>query len=313
VAHELPPTVDALLALGRRLGVERLDTRLLIAHSLQQEATWVLAHGDDKIPAQIAAAIEQQLRRRAGGTPLAYLLGGREFHGLWLQVDARVLVPRPDTETLVDWALDLLSGDLASTADAAPRRVLDLGTGSGAIALALTHATRRESTLRGIEVWATDSSADALSVAKLNADRLGLTLELRQGDWWQAISSAPADDRCANDAGDAASPAFDLVVSNPPYIAPGDPHLAALHAEPLTALVSPEDGLSDILRIIAGADGHVRPGGWLLLEHGHTQSDAVTAAFARHGWLRVQSRADLAGNVRCTGGQRPHRSPDRAP
>jgi release factor glutamine methyltransferase len=209
----------------------------------------------------------------------------KEFHGLSLQVDRRVLDPRPDTETLVQWAIDAL--DLQASAPAPSgaqphRRVIDLGTGSGAIALAVKHA-RREA-----EVMAVDVSADALAVASANAERLGLAVHFLQSSWLQSASGR-----------------FDVIASNPPYVAAGDPHLAALTHEPLQALVSGPDGLDDIRRIIQQAPDHLNPGGWLLLEHGWDQAASVRKLLGRAGFEKVQSRRDLAGIERCSGGQWP--------
>jgi release factor glutamine methyltransferase len=294
---ERPHTVEDLVRQGRALGVDRLDTRLLIAQGLGQSPTWVLTHGDVAVAATNHGHILHALTQRAAGEPLAYLVGGREFHGLWLEVDRRVLVPRPDTETLVDWALDLLmTGPLPPPAGGR-WRLLDLGTGSGAIALALAHALARATRLDAAEVWATDASADALAVAAANQARLRLSVRWLHGDWWEAVTAAV-------DPSTADGPWFDLVVSNPPYIAPGDPHLAELGAEPTMALVAAEDGLADIRHILHGAHRHVRPSGWLLFEHGHDQGDAVRAEFERRGFGRVEQRQDLGGHIRCTGGQR---------
>ena len=273
-------TVDAALRTARALGVERLDAHLLLAHVLGRSRAWLLAHGDDALPPAHAASFETLAARRAAGEPFAYLVGEREFHGLALAVGPGVLVPRPDTETLVDWALELLQGELRDTPAPA---VLDLGTGSGAIALALKNACGRA------RVWAGERSADALAVARANAARLALDVHFAHGDWWDAL--------------DAAAPPFDLVVSNPPYIAAGDPHLADLAHEPLAALVADEDGLGDIVRIAAGARGRLRPGGWLLFEHGWEQAPAVAAILARAGFGDVRTRADIEGRDRCTAGR----------
>ena len=188
------------------------------------------------------------------------------------QVDARVLVPRPDTETLVEWALHCLQGRTTPA-------VLDLGTGSGAIALAIQHARP------DAQVMAVDRSAEALAVARANAQRLGLTVRFAEADWL-----------------DGAGTDLDLLVSNPPYVAIGDPHLAALRHEPAGALVSGPDGLDDIRRIVEAAPAHLREGGWLLLEHGYDQAAAVRALLMRRGFVQVQSRDDLAGIARCSGG-----------
>ena len=275
-------TVDAALRDARSRGVERLDAHLLLAHVLGQSRTWLLAHGDDTLSDDHAAAFAALAARRAAGEPFAYLVGEREFHGLTLAVSDAVLVPRPDTETLVEWALELLAGPLGETAQPA---VLDLGTGSGAIALALKNACPRS------RMWAGERSAGALAVARANAQRLALDVRFAHGDWWDALAGAPD------------VPAFDLVVSNPPYIAAGDPHLAALTHEPLSALVAAEDGLADIRRIAEGARGRLRAGGWLLFEHGWEQAQAVQALLQRIGFEQVSTRVDIEGRARCTGGR----------
>ena len=275
-------TVDAALRDARSRGVERLDAHLLLAHVLGQSRAWLLAHGDDALTDPQGAAFESLVARRAAGEPFAYLVGEREFHGLTLAVNDAVLVPRPDTETLVEWALDLLQGESGVVDDPA---VLDLGTGSGAIALALKKACPRA------RVWAGERSASALAVARANARRLALDVRFAHGDWWNALAGAPD------------APVFDLVASNPPYIAAGDPHLAALTHEPLSALVADDDGLADIRRIADGAPGRLRPGGWLLFEHGWQQAPAVQAILQRSGFGEVSTRVDIEGRARCTGGR----------
>ena len=275
-------TVDAALRDARSRGVERLDAHLLLAHVLGQSRAWLLAHGDDALSDPQGVAFAALVARRAAGEPFAYLVGEREFHGLALAVSDAVLVPRPDTETLVEWALELLQGESGSVDDPA---VLDLGTGSGAIALALKHACPRA------RVWAGERSASALAVARANAQRLALDVRFAQGDWWDALAGAPD------------APVFDLVVSNPPYIAADDPHLAALTHEPLSALVADEDGLADIRRIADGARGRLRAGGWLLFEHGWQQASAVQAILQRSGFGEVSTRVDIEGRARCTGGR----------
>ena len=275
-------TVDAALRDALSRGLERLDAHLLLAHALGQSRAWLLAHGDDALPAPQAAAFDALVARRAVGEPFAYLVGEREFHGLPLAVSDAVLVPRPDTETLVDWALELLQVELRDT----PRpALLDLGTGSGAIALALKNGCPRA------QVWAGERSADALAVARANAARLALDVRFAQGDWWAALEGA-------QDA-----PVFDLVASNPPYIAADDPHLAALTHEPLAALVAEDGGLADIVRIATGARGPLRAGGWLLFEHGWEQAAAVRHILERAGFGEVQTRVDIEGRPRCTGGR----------
>jgi len=270
-------TVAQALAEARRHGVERLDAQLLLAHALQRPRAWLIANDDAALTQRQAADFAAWLRRRADGEPLAYIVGEKEFHGLTLSVNDKVLVPRPDTETLVDWALELLAGELR---DRAAPRVVDLGTGSGAIALALKQGCARA------HVDAVDISDDALAVARGNAERLGLDVRLLRSHWW---SDLPHE-------------RFDLALSNPPYVRAGDPHLDALRHEPALALCAGPDGL-DALRVIAAeAPAHLMPGGWLLLEHGHDQAEAVAALLAAAGFEQVQSRHDLAGIARCSGG-----------
>jgi release factor glutamine methyltransferase len=275
-------TVAAALRDARSRGLERLDAHLLLAHVLGQSRAWLLAHDDDALSPAQAATFDALVARRATGEPFAYLVGEREFHGLTLAVSEAVLVPRPDTETLVDWALELLQVELR---DIARPALLDLGTGSGAIALALKNGCPRA------QVWAGERSADALAVARANAARLALDVRFAQGDWWGALQ------------GEQDAPAFDLVVSNPPYIAADDPHLAALTHEPLAALVAGDGGLADIVRIATGARGPLRAGGWLLFEHGWEQAAAVHHVLERAGFGEVRTRVDIEGRARCTGGR----------
>lgn len=280
-SHAQPPTVRQAVADAMRLGLERLDAQLLLLHALQRplhDRAWLLAHDADPVPAQALKAFQTAAQSRAQGMPLAYLTGEREFHGLPLQVNPAVLIPRPDTETLVEWALATLQEQPGA-------RVLDLGTGSGAIALALKHART------DLQVTALDASAAALQVARLNGQRLGLDIQWVLGDW---LHDQPLQH-------------FDLIVSNPPYIATSDIHLAALQHEPQTALVSGPDGLDDLRRITAQAPRHLVDGGWLLLEHGFDQSAAVQALLTQAGFVQVQSRRDLPGLERCSGGRWPLR------
>jgi len=268
-------TLAQALASAARLGLARLDAQLLLLHVLGRsgsERGWLLAHDDDALAPAHEAAFAALCRRRAAGEPLAYLVGSKEFFGLPLQVDARVLVPRPDTETLVEWALERL-GKIPQP------RVIDLGTGSGAIALAIQSA-RPEA-----HVEAVDRSEDALAVACDNAQRLGLPVVFRQADWLQGAGR------------------YHLVVSNPPYIAAADAHLPALRYEPSQALVAGADGLDDLRAIIAAAAAHLEPGGWLLLEHGWDQAPAVRSLLDAAGFTQTMSRADLAGIARCSGGR----------
>ncbi|MEO7150182.1 MAG: peptide chain release factor N(5)-glutamine methyltransferase [Burkholderiaceae bacterium] len=268
--------VATALAQARCASVDRLDAQLLLGHVLERPRTWLLAHGEAPLDATTWQRYVDLLRRRADGEPVAYLIGSKEFHGLTLRLDRRVLVPRPDTEVLVDWALELLGTHCAG--NPAPR-VADLGTGSGAIALAVKcgHPSAR--------VVATDASRDALAVASANARRLGMSIETRSGSWWDALPDAR----------------FDLALSNPPYIAAGDPHLTALAHEPIEALTPGGDGLAALHAIVAGARDHLHVGAWLLLEHGHDQAAAVQGLLHRYGFGAAVTRPDLAGQPRCTG------------
>jgi len=288
------PTLSETLQSLQALGLARLDAQLLLLHVLgigQTQRGWLLAHDTDPMPAACANVLQALAQRRLTGEPLAYLTGRKAFHQIDLQVNANVLVPRPDTETLVDWALALLAsgGSFASWHAANPgaagetTNLLDLGTGSGAIALALKHSQP------ALQVWATDISPAALAVAQVNAQRLQLDVAFGAGAWFAAL---PSD-----------APRFDCIVSNPPYIAEHDPHLAALRFEPQQALTSGPDGLDDLRHIIRHAPLHLKPGGWLLLEHGFDQADAVCQGLQACGFAAVQSRHDLAGIARCSGGQ----------
>jgi release factor glutamine methyltransferase len=268
--------VKGALTEAAAIGVERLDAQLLLLHVLGRppaDRAWLISHDDDALPPNALNAYLDFCTRRVHGEPVAYLTGRKEFFGLPLAVDARVLVPRPDTETLVEWSLEVLR-------DFAAPRVVDLGTGSGAIALAI-QSTRPDAHVEGV-----DRSADALAVADANARRLGLPVALRQANWLDGAGH------------------YDLIVSNPPYVASADPHLAGLRHEPLSALAAGADGLDDLRAIIGAASAHLRPGGWLLLEHGYDQAQAVRALLAAAGLAEVSSRNDLAGIARCSGGRR---------
>ena len=272
-------TVAQAVAWAQTLGLLRLDAQVLLLHALgraPQDRAWLLAHGDDPLEAPVPTTFARYAQRRLNTEPVAYITGRKEFFGLTLQVDPRVLDPRADTETLVEWALSCL-------ADTPSPDVVDLGTGSGAIALALKHARP------DAQVSAVDASADALVVAIMNAERLALPVEFRHGSWL-----APLNGRT-----------FDAVVSNPPYVASDDAHLAALKHEPLSALASGHDGLDDIRLIVREATQHLKPMGWLLLEHGYDQAHAVQTLLGNQGFVNVQSRPDFAGILRCTGGQWP--------
>ena len=275
---QTPATIAQALTWAQAHELDRLDAQLLVLHALGRagnDRAWLLAHNTDTLPNSAHVTLQVTVRRRTTGEPLAYITGHKEFYGLDLAVDARVLVPRPDTETLVDWALEVL---VRQPGTATPTSVMDLGTGSGAIALALKHARP------SLQVSAVDFSAGALAVARANAERLKLDVAFSQGSWLDGVPDH-----------------FDAIVSNPPYIAEADHHLAALTHEPLSALASGTDGLDDIRTIIQQAPPRLRSGGWLLLEHGYDQAPAVRALLTQAGFADAQSRCDLAGIERCSG------------
>ena len=273
---------DTLVQL-RRDGLERLDAQMLLLLALQRDPhdrAWLMAHEGDALSPESETALKALATRRLRGEPMAYLRGQQEFFGLILKVDPRVLVPRADTETLVHWALELVDKQTHTTSS-----VVDLGTGSGAIALAI------KASRPGLAVTATDASEPALEVARANARRLRLTVDFHPGHWLAAV----------------AGQRFNLIVSNPPYIASGDHHLDALTHEPGAALSSGPDGLDDIRTLVATAPSALLSGGWLLLEHGHDQAPAVRTLLADAGFAHINSRTDLAGIERCSGGQWPLR------
>ena len=273
-----PWSIAQAMAQAQSEGIDRLDAQLMIGALLHQPRGWLIAHDDLLLTRIQSEKLMQWVSRRLDGEPLAYLLGQKEFYGLMLKIGPSVLVPRPETELLVDWGLRLLQGPLAAISNP---RVIDLGTGSGAIALAIKHR------FQAAMVTAVDSSAAALETARGNADSLRLDVDLVQGNWWSAVPGRR----------------FDLALSNPPYIANGDLHLAALRHEPQNALIAHRDGLADLEVIIHGARAHLNPGGWLLLEHGHDQANALRQRLTAEGFSQVQTLCDLAGLDRCTGGQ----------
>ena len=261
-------------------GLVPIDAQVLLAHALGRDRAWLSAHATDALDPVALDAFFRLAKRRREGEPVAYLTGRREFWGLDLHVDAAVLVPRPETETLVEAALARLAHDRAL-------RVLDLGTGSGAIALALAHERP------AWDLLAVDASPAALAVAQANAARLALrNVRFARSDWYADLS---ADDR------------FDAIVANPPYVATGDPHLREgdLPFEPAVALKAGADGLAALRPIVAGARDRLREGGWLMVEHGYDQAAAVRALFEAHGFERVASLRDLAGIPRVAAGQAP--------
>jgi release factor glutamine methyltransferase len=252
----------------RSSGIDPREARLLLAHATGFSEAAVLAFQEKNLPAQAQATFLESIERRGRGEPVAYILGHKEFYGLRLAVNPAVLIPRPETELLVDLAL---KRDFSSAAD--------LGTGSGAIALALKKHRAQA------RVIAADSSAAALAVAKRNGAALDLDIEWRHGRWLEALDGER----------------FDLIVSNPPYVAAGDPHLADLRFEPAEALVSGADGL-DAIREIAKTRNLAKRG-WLLVEHGMGQDAAVRQLLRTNGLEEVQTWPDLAGIPRVTGGR----------
>ncbi len=252
----------------------RLDAEVLLGNLLGATRSALRLRSDEALRSETGVAFRELILRRARGVPVAYLTGVREFWSLPLKVTPAVLVPRPETELLVEQALELL-------VDGSPA-VLDLGTGSGAIALAI--ASER----RGARVVGVDISEDALRVARDNADALGLThIEWRVGSWFAAVG----EER------------FDIILSNPPYIGARDAALASLRAEPATALIGGPTGLEQLSSIIASAPSHLSPGGWLLTEHGADQAGAVAALFERQDFQDVRSFDDYSGRPRLTRGQ----------
>jgi len=260
-------------------GLVPLDAQVLMAHVLRRDRAWLAAHATDALGRADVDRFFALAKRRRDGEPVAYLTGRREFWGLDLAVDSAVLVPRPETETLVEAALARLPAGESL-------QVLDLGTGSGAIALAIAHERS------AANVLAVDASGAALAVAERNARTLEIAnVRFLQSDWYEGLPS---------DAGP-----FDAIVANPPYVAQGDPHLAAadLRFEPIQALAAGADGLAALRVIVAGAPKYLRPGGWLLVEHGHDQAERVGELFARAGFTALVALRDLAGIARVAGGR----------
>jgi len=265
--------IAATLGLDRREA--RLEARVLAAHAWLVDPAWLIAHDTDLRTESETAALHALLSQRLQGMPIAYLLGTREFYGRPFQVTPGVLIPRPDTELLVDLARARIPTDQAIT-------VLDMGTGSGCIAVTL--ALERPLA----QVTAVDRSEEALAIAQRNAGILNADVEFLASDWFSAFAGRR----------------YDLIVSNPPYIAATDPHLNCgdLRFEPPAALAAGPDGLDDLRRLIHTAGTHLKPGGTLLLEHGYNQAEAVLGLLQMHGFHSPGSWADLAGVLRVSGG-----------
>jgi len=269
--------VAQCLAQGQVWGLPRLEAQILLLFTLgrpRHDRAWLIAHDTDQLTSAQVGHFEALVQRRLHHEPVAYIVGEKEFFGLTLQIDKRVLDPRDDTEVLVEWALS------CSDSFSKPR-FLDLGTGSGAIALAIK--SQRPQAL----VSAVDASSEALCVAQQNAIALSLDVFLLKSDWLDQVKGE-----------------FEVIVSNPPYIEGHDPHLERLKHEPLKALVSGQNGLEDIRKIIHQAQNYLVSGGWLLIEHGWQQATDVRALLAAAGYQNVQSKLDLAGVERCSGGQK---------
>jgi release factor glutamine methyltransferase len=272
-----PLTVQQAQNWALARGIDRIDSQWLLCRVMSCDRSDLVTRGNECLEVSEAAAFANGIGRLVRGEPLAYVLGDAVFRGLHLSVSPSVLIPRSDTETLVDWGVEILtqSGLWPSPF------VLDLGTGSGAIALAMKH------TCPHAHVTATDFSSAALETARGNAERLGLEIRWTQGDWWDAVLPQR----------------FHLVLSNPPYIADDDAHLLDLTHEPRESLVSAHGGLADLHAIIDAAPDGLHDGGWLALEHGHDQAVAVAQRLVDRGFVDVGSRRDLAGRWRCTGGR----------
>lgn len=264
-------------ALQRQALLDALDWRVLLCHALNTTRVGLITGSERALTSDEAQRFGDLVQRRLAGEPVAYLVGQREFFGLPFEVSGAVLIPRPDTELLVELTLDRLPQG---------GRVLDMGTGSGAIAVSLAH-TRRDA-----DVTALDVSADALAVARRNADANGARVTFLHSDWFAALANTPP---------------FDIIASNPPYIASGDRHLSEgdLRYEPVGALTDHADGLSALRILVAGAPAHLAPQGWLLMEHGYDQAEAVRALLASAGYTDVQSWRDIADIERVSAGRRP--------
>jgi release factor glutamine methyltransferase len=271
----MPKVKEALLVATQRLG-DRTDAEVLLAYAVSKSRSWLIAHADDALSAEHASAYTTLVEQREAGEPVAYITGRRGFWSLDLEVTPATLIPRPETELLVELALERLPVDAACS-------VVDLGTGSGAIALAIARERPRA------EVIATDASAEALAVAQRNAERHGISnVSFVHGDWFTPLGERR----------------FNLIVSNPPYIESDDLHLnqGDLRFEPLSALASGVDGFDDIRRIVAGAGQHLLTEGWLLFEHGWNQGDGARMLLSNAAFAKVSTMRDLEQRDRVTAG-----------
>jgi release factor glutamine methyltransferase len=266
----------SIAAVQAGLPLDPLENRILLCHATGLSRVQLITQGDRPLSSDEAARLDALVARRLRGEPIAYIVGRREFFGLDFQVGPAVLIPRPDTELIVELALERLPRQVP--------RLLDMGTGSGAIAVAVAH-TRPDAAVTALDV-----SPDALAVAQANATANGARVRFLHSNWFDAL-----------DAGEI----FDVIASNPPYIAAGDDHLAQgdLRFEPVGALTDHADGLSALRTIITGSPRHLVPGGWLLLEHGYDQAAAVRTLLLDAGFADVQSWQDLAGIERVSGGR----------
>lgn len=271
--------------LAEQRDLDRLDRELLACRALGLTRSALLIHPETPLDPACSARLDAQAARRRQGEPMAYILGVREFWGLDFEVSPAVLVPRPETELLVQVVLDHLSGRAGGTLG-----IADLGTGSGAVAVALGVEARTRGLT--VDLCAVDRSAAALTVARRNAARHRVALRLVAGDWLEAVTGR-----------------FHVIAANPPYVAEHDPHLAALRYEPRTALAAGPEGLDDLRRIVAAAPGHLLPGALLALEHGYDQGAAVRRLLEARGFESVGTHRDLAGQERVTAGRWPETRP----
>jgi release factor glutamine methyltransferase len=262
--------IQWLRAIGPDL---RLEAELLLCHHLEVSRTYILTHPELELDTHTLAALTSDAKRLCAGEPVAYLLGHREFWGLSFEVTPDVLIPRPETELLVE---------VAAEKTIKQSQVLELGTGSGAIAISL--GLERPD----LNITAIDNSTAALEVAQQNARALNSHVKFAVSNWFESVAEQ-----------------FEVILSNPPYVAPKDPHLDGLRYEPHSALVAGNNGLADLLHIIHSAINHLKPGGWLMLEHGYDQGANITASLSAAGYVQVQVHDDLAGHHRATSAHKP--------